>query len=363
MKTFKKSKIDSVVEFLKNNWRYFAAILVFACVVVVLANCTGPDRRNAFADSTEEVSVEDFVLDAEFEVNGNEELCNLIADYFDAYASGDTLSLEDIATPITDNEKSYINVCSQYFENYQNVTCYTKHGLLQGAYFVSVYYELKFYGIDTPAPGLAFFYVETDGDGKMYINNSFCAYNRERMETEMDSDVYNIYITYGQQADIASIREDVQRKYQDALNSDPALVSMLSSTFPTAIDEWRRNLVYASTEGEGETGEDVVTPEENPEVEGGEVAGESPEGGNDMAVTAGVSAELKKEYGGIASSRVVYVKIAGESVNVRDKADKSGKLLGKAKKGETYTRTGINGDWTIIDFKGKTGYIKTEFLE
>lgn len=357
-KKIDKNKYIETVDVLKKNWRYFAAALLFVVMIVVLANCTGPERKNVFVDDTEEVSVDEFELDTEFEVNANEELNNLISAYFSAYASGDTLALEDFATPITDNEKSYINVCSQYFENYQNVTCYTKHGLLKGAYFVSVYYELKFYGIDTPAPGLAFFYVETDGDGKMYINNSFCAYNRERMETEMDSDVYQLYILYGQQADVAALRETVQQNYQDALNSDPALVSMLSSTFPAAIDEWRRGINNVANSGEVET-----EPVEGGEGAGEEVTPEEPTEPVEPEVTAGVSAELKKEYGGTAPARVIYVKIKSESVNVRDKASTSGKQLGKAKKGETYTQIGIEGEWTKIDFKGKTGYIKTEFLE
>ena len=33
-----------------------------------------------------------------------------------------------------------------------------------------------------------------------------------------------------------------------------------------------------------------------------------------------------------------------------------------AYEGEIYTKTGEEGEWTIIDFNGMKGYIKTEFV-
>ena len=48
--------------------------------------------------------------------------------YYAAYAGGDTDSLEMIAQPLSDNEKSYITTFSEYYEDYQNITCYSTKG-------------------------------------------------------------------------------------------------------------------------------------------------------------------------------------------------------------------------------------------
>ena len=66
--------------------------------------------------------------------------------YYAAYAGGDTDSLEMIAQPLSDNEKSYITTFSEYYEDYQNITCYSTKGATDDSYLVSVCYDLKFKG-------------------------------------------------------------------------------------------------------------------------------------------------------------------------------------------------------------------------
>ena len=51
------------------------------------------------------------------------------------------------------------------------------------------------------------------------------------------------------------------------------------------------------------------------------------------------------------------------NVNVRSGADTNSESLGKVKKDETYTRLGTEGDWSLIDYNGQNGYVKSEFLE
>ena len=44
---------------------------------------------------------------------------------------------------MSDNEKSYIGVVSQYYESVNDITPYTKNGLKKGTYFVSVKNSIK----------------------------------------------------------------------------------------------------------------------------------------------------------------------------------------------------------------------------
>ena len=123
-------------------------------------------------------------------------MTELLNSYYTAYASDNLETLEQIARPISNNEKSYIGVLSQYYESIQNIKYYSKAGLTEGSYFVSVYNEIKFYGVDTLAPTLDFFYVETDDEGKLYINNLYSIFNLSFAENTMDSDVYAVVQKY-----------------------------------------------------------------------------------------------------------------------------------------------------------------------
>lgn len=385
---FGKINKDEVKSFFIKNWRYFAAVVLLVVMIVILVQCTGPQKRSKANLDTQGASVEDFVLDDVFEQDAYEAVDDLIINYFTAYANGDVATLETLAHPITANEKSYITVCSEYFEAYQNISCYTKSGLTKGSYLVSTYYELKFYGVETVAPGLEFFYIETDANGNLYINNRYSAYNRERMEQEMDPDIYSIYVLFGQQDDVTALRENVQAQYEVAMNSDVNLVNMLGTTFPAAINDWKQMIALQdassedSTESEptadGEVAADGQDAADNADAADGQDAADQADAsnpdnagadGSDVTdAEAGVSetvfsAQMKKEYGGVVGAKTVKVKVTGNSVNVRSGADTTSGSLGKAKKDETYVRLGTEGDWSMIDYNGQNGYVKSEFLE
>lgn len=53
---------------------------------------------------------------------------------------------------------------------------------------------------------------------------------------------------------------------------------------------------------------------------------------------------------------------ANTTINIRAKADKSGKVLGKVQAGDTISVSSIEGDWAAIDFKGKTAYVSKEYI-
>ncbi len=348
------AKVDKekIKTFFVNYWRYFAAAGLMIVLILVLSKCTGPNSKEK--DSTEaqtEIESEtqtelpsaaNFVFDSQFEQDAYEQLNTLINNYFAAYASGNVDEMENYAYPISDKEKSYIGVCSQYFENYQNIVCYTKRGLTEGSYLVSAYYELKFYDVETVAPGLEFFYVETDENGNFYINNLYSAYNRERMEEEMNSEIYSVYVLYGQQEDVQAMRLDVQERYQAALSSDANLVNMLSTTFPMAVEEWK-NSILAQEQGEA-AGEEPAT--EN--IEGTETATEEPAPEEDHS----------------QENVTTKVRITAESsVNVRQEPSAESTRLGKASGGSVYTKVGEEGDWVQIDFNGVMGYVTAEYVE
>ncbi len=129
----------------------------------------------------------------EYEVDAHAEVNTLIQQYYTAYAAGDVATLSTLATPVSANEQSYISMFSQYVDEYRNIKCYTKPGLDEKSYLVSVSMEIKFTGVDTLAPGLDFFYVRTNESGALYIDNLYCQYNLANQENALDTSVQNLY--------------------------------------------------------------------------------------------------------------------------------------------------------------------------
>lgn len=337
---FKKETFQKMIDFCKKNIRYITAGVLFVVLVIVLAQCTNPkdkkDAQNVIETEQTEVSG---TAAQEYEVDANPAINELINNYYTAYANGDIATLSTLASPISANEQSYIGVFSQYVEGYQNISCYTKKGADDTSYLVSVYMEMKFVGVDTLAPGLDFFYVRTNPDGSLYIDNLYSQYNYANQENALDANIQSLITQFEQEDDVVALQQDVQAKYESALAADPNLSNMISTTLKDAIASWVTSVTTQSTETtETETPQEETPQEETPQEETPQE--ETPQ---EPQVT----------------TETVYTT---SKVNVRSAADENSDKLGTAEGGTSFTRTGTDGDWSIIDYNGSTGYIKSEFL-
>lgn len=330
----KQMKIDKVVEFVKEHIRYFAAGALFVVMVIVLATCAGPNvkKNNSSVEGT--ATVEEYQVDAYEEVN------TLIAQYYTAYAAGDITTLTALATPISANEQSYIAMFSQYVDEYQNIKCYTKSGLDANSYLVSVSMEIKFTGVDTPAPGLDFFYIRTNEQGSLYIDNLYCQYNLANQENALDTSIQNLINGFENQEDVIALQSEVQTRYDAAVNADTNLSTMIYTTIPNAITNWVSQIAAQNTPAEGT---EAVLPE-------GTEAAEEP---------VGESMEEAQEELTAEEPETVYTV---DKVNVRREADTSSEKLATLEKGTAIGRTGTEGEWSRVDYGGIPGYIKSEYL-
>ena len=273
------SGTNKILMFIKQNVRYITAGVLFLALVLILVKAGSPKQSQNGQDvaATEVTSEASNDAVQEFEVNAYEDVNTLINQYYTAYAAGDTDTLQTIATPLSENEKSYISVFSQYVDAYQNIKCYTKQGLDASSYLVSVYVEVKFKDVDTVAPGLDFFYVRTNDDGSVYIDNLYSQYNLKIKENALDTSIQNLISEYEGSEDVNSLQKEVQDKYDTAVASDDKLSEMIQTTIPNAITEWAGTIVSQNTETESteqqvpeETteAEQTETPEENTERTG-----------------------------------------------------------------------------------------------
>ena len=342
--TDKSERLNNILTFIKQNIRYFTAGALFLVLVLVLVNCgtkkdgTQVNMVNPATETTAEAETQEA-----FQVDTYEDVNALINQYFTAYAAGDVDTIAAIATPITDNEKSYIAEYSKYVDSYENIQCYTKHGLDDKSYMVSARIDIKFTGADTPAPGLDFFYVRTQDDGSLIIDNLYSQYNRRIRENAVDTSVQSLIEEYENSDDLIALQQEVQSKYDEALASDADLADILNIKLPAAIVQWKQNiLAQAAAEStetteqpeETETAETTEQPEETQQPESEQQEAES-------------------------TSEQVYTT---DKVNVRREADTSSEKLGSLEKGTAISRTGTEGEWSVVNYGGVTGYIKTEFL-
>lgn len=330
----KKEKQNSALEFVKKNMRYFAAGALFLILVLVLVNCTDSKKDGANVAGTENPSE----TQEAYQVDAYEEVNALVSQYYTAYAAGDLDTLTSLATPVSANEQSYIALFSQYVDEYQNVKCYTKSGLDSNSYLVSVAMEVKFTGVETAAPGLDFFYIRTNDDGKLYIDNLYSQYNFANKDNALDTSVESLINEYKAETDVVALKTEIQANYDTAVASDEGLSTMITSTIPEAINQWmiqlkaeNAQMAAQGTEAEEETTEAVEETEQT--VENTEETEQTTE---QLAAT--------------------------DRVNVRAEANTDSEKLGTLEAGTVVTRTGVDGDWSIIDYNGTTGYVKNEFL-
>ena len=341
-KKSQKNSTEAVLNFIQANLKYIAGAAVLVILIVVLLVYTGKQGGNSGSNAADTTEISG--AEGTYEVASNEEINTLITNYFNAYANGDTDTIATLATPLSDLEKSYISMYSQYVEAYQSIRCYTKQGLDDKSYLVSVYLEMKFAGVDTVAPGLSFFYVQTNDDGSLYINNAYSYFNLNMLENNpdaaypLDDNVKKLIDKFEKQDDVVALLADVQSKYETALSADANLATMANTTLADAYNAWAATINSSAPAAEADTTAQAETP-----------ATEAP------------AAETPADTSGVtAANDTVY---ALDTVNIRSEANESGSVVGRATVGTSFTRTGTTADgWSQVEYNGTTAYIKSDYL-
>lgn len=148
------------------------------------------------------------------------EITQLMRRYFQARLSRDMETLKQIMNPIegiSEEQLDYeINGVAgvddfRKIDDFLNITCYTKPGLLADTYVVWVYYEIKFANAQTPAPSLNKMYVCTDDTG-VYIYNG-----------AIEGEISNYLDEVSHDQDVAALVEEVNEKLETAIDQDEGL--------------------------------------------------------------------------------------------------------------------------------------------
>lgn len=395
---FNKETLDNIKQFCAENKKYVgvAGVLVglILILIVVVAGGNNDRQSNTEAGSQTEISVKDFEFEKDYTNDAKDDISTLLADYYKAYVGDGLDTLGKLATPMSDNEKSYIGVVSQYYESVNDITPYTKNGLKKGTYFVSVKNSIKFTGVDTQAPTLDFFYIETGKDGKLFINNVYSNFNRTYCENELDDDIMELISKYTASSEFADLHEEVQKAYEQAVGSDANLKTMLETTLTGAIKQWYTSSGIANlkksdadtqtTEADTQQADDASQSgdQQTTDANAGQTADQQTTDANagqttDQQTTdanAGQTTDQQTTDTNAANQQTAeqpqapaeYQVVTKDVVKVRDGASTDAKELGLLKEQVTLTAYGTEGDWTIVSYSAGTNgraYIKTENLQ
>ena len=377
---FNRETLDNIKQFCAENKKYVgvAGVLVgfILILIVVVAGGNNGRQSNTEAGSQTEISVKDFEFEKDYTNDAKDDISTLLADYYKAYVGDDLDTLGKLATPMSDNEKSYIGVVSQYYESVNDITPYTKNGLKKGSYFVSVKNSIKFTGVDTQAPTLDFFYIETGKDGKLFINNVYSNFNRTYCENELDDDIMELISKYTASSEFADLHEEVQKEYEQALSADANLKTMLETTLTGAIKQWYTSSGIANlkkddadtqnTEADTQQADDAAQNSDQQAADAN--AGQTTDANagqttDQQATDANAENQQPAEQ---PQAPAEYQVVTKDVVKVRDGASTDAKELGLLKEQVTLTAYGTEGDWTIVSYSAGTNgraYIKTENLQ
>ncbi len=295
------------------------------------------------AEETQEVQ-EASVEENNLEENSHASIERLIEKYCAGIASGDVESLEAIVDVMSDEEKEKIQSRATFIESFDNVQSYTKKGPVDDSYIVFVCYDMKLINIETPAPDIICLYVSPKDDGGARrvhygdIDESMQAYVAE---LEKDPEVQELY-------------NDVSTRYQEAQAKDEALAAFIGK-------------ITGQVTEEPEAEETEEPAEEETSDEGGEEAQE--ESSEESEETQPEEQEAEEEdseepeESGEATAQNRETRVT-ESINVRKEPTTESERLAVAYQGEKITQIeSYENGWSKVEFKGLTGYVKTEFLE
>lgn len=334
-----KEKIHSIGNYIiKHNKIVLPAVVVVAVAVTVSVSLSMNSRHKEAQQQAEAESAlaasqtETETATQEVPLVANEEgdIYSLIATYYNAMATGDESTLRTVCDEISDKDMYRYVELAQYIDYYPTLEIYTKTGPEDGSVIAYVYYKIKFVGHDEEVPGYQALYICTNDQGELYIKRG------------ENSEEVNDYIkTVSTQDDVVEFNNKITVEYNELMVDHPEVlqyISELDSQVSIAVGEKLANQVAGDSQNtEGENTEGTTDGGQETSTEGGDQPAE----------------EQGPQY--VTTTTTVNVRSSDS-----EQADKLGKVSSGTKLQLLEQRP--NG-WTKVDYEGKEGYIKSEFLQ
>lgn len=324
-----KAKFESLKNWLVRYSKIVLPVILVLCVALTIVIAIQANKRKVEQEETavapEENTVEDEapldVPEVPLEKDAVPGINELFDVYYKAMVEGDTDTMEKLVYYMDATEILRAAETSKYIDSYPPLEIYTKTGPKEGTYIAYVYAELKFHDYDKPIPGMRTYYVCTNEDGELYINED---------GEESDNELH--YMREVQlQGDVIDLNNKAAEAYNKMVVDDPQLADFL---------------LELRAEIEKNVGEALARAEQSEEPE------------------EGAEEETPEETGEEAPAEVVTKVKTTDVVNIRTSDSETADKLGKAAVGDEFELLEEKGNgWSKIKYDGSEAYIKSEYLE
>lgn len=324
-----KAKFEVFRNWLVRYSKIVLPVILVVCVALTIVIAVQANKRKIEQEETvvapeEKIDEEESLLDVpevpleKDAVPGINELFNV---YYKAMVDGDTATMEKLVYYMDATEILRAAETSKYIDSYLPLEIYTKVGPKEGTYIAYIYGEIKFHDYDKPVPGMRTYYVCTNEDGELYINED---------GEESDNELY--YLREIQlQGDVIDLNNKVAEAYNKMMVEDPQLADFL---------------LELKAEIEKNVGEALARAEES----------EAPE--------EGAEEEVPEETGEEAPAEVVTKVKTTDVVNIRTSDSETADKVGKASVGDEFELLEEKGNgWSKIKYDGGEAFIKSDYLE
>ena len=324
-----KAKFEALINWLVRYSKIVLPIILVVCVALTIVIAVHANKRKIEQEETavapEEMTGEGEALldvpEVPLEKDAVPGINELFDVYYKAMVEGDTATMEKLVYYMDATEILRAAETSKYIDSYPPLEIYTKAGPKEGTYIAYVYAELKFHDYDKPIPGMRTYYVCTNEDGELYINED---------GEESDNELH--YMREIQlQGDVIDLNNKAAEAYNKMVVDDPQLADFLLELRAEIEKNVGEALARAEESEAPEEGTEEETSEETPEEEPVEV--------------------------------VTKVKTT-DVVNIRTSDSETADKLGKAAVGDEFELLEEKGNgWSKVRYDGGEAYIKSDFLE
>ncbi|MEY8352944.1 hypothetical protein AALB39_06230 [Lachnospiraceae bacterium 54-53] len=239
-------------------------IVIVLMIVVVILDKTGQEGKDTESTLTTE---EGTPAEAEKETGKAEitlqkeavpEIHELMEAYFKARKTCDVEALSEVyGGTFTQEELSEQSARMEeevkFYQDFQNIVCYTAPGAEDGDYLVYARFDIKFRQAETLAPSLIVCYANTAADGSVYLTAGTSPEQTGYMDEANQSE------------EVQAMAEEVNDGLEKALKSDENLLAVYHILMDEKEESEGTDDPAGSSESQAEETETVSESESEPE--------------------------------------------------------------------------------------------------
>lgn len=412
-----RGKLVLIRDWIMDHSKIVMPLVLVICVVITVIIAVNANHREALEAEAQQAAAETAdtesgdtqegqeALNYELEEDAHPEINNLVRTYYDAHASGDIETIASLNSYLNEIDMIKIQEQSKYIESYPEIKVYTKPGLSENTYVAYVCSMVKFKDEETPIPGFQTYYVGLSPDGKYFmnigtydeeiwdyitdvtlqddvvdLNNKVAVEFRELLAENKELEEFVAYLK-------DKINEDVGNILAEAEAPAPVVEEPEEPEKENTVDTENHKVTVRTTEVVNIRSSDSEEADKLDKAQVGQKFVLLEQKGNGWSKVAYGNGEayIKSDYLEIDSEEPAEPangadtqttqqetnsdKVSGtvtvkESVRVRAAASTDSEILGKVYAGDKLELIMKQADgWSKIKYKGKTAYVKSEYVE